>query len=123
MKELYKVSGVVIQGEQRGELLGVPTANIRLHKKIPEGIYAAKVTINGKAYGAATFVGSARTFQKTDIKVESHIFAYSGNLYGKWITVRLLKKIRDNKKFDTVDALIEQMSDDVDVINKYLTTS
>lgn len=123
MNELYKISGVIIKGEQRGELLGIPTANIRLHKKIPEGIYAAKVSVNGRLYSAASFVGSAKTFQNTDIKLESFIFDFTGNLYGKWITVRLYKKIRGNKKFDSVSELIEQMSEDVEEIKKYLANT
>jgi riboflavin kinase/FMN adenylyltransferase len=121
MNELYKINGVVIKGEQRGKVLGYPTANVRLHKNIPEGIYAGKVSINGKLYFAASFVGSAKTFQKTDIKLESYIFDYSGNLYGKWITVRLYKKMRENKKFDTADALVEQMKADVEEIKKYFS--
>jgi riboflavin kinase/FMN adenylyltransferase len=119
MNELYKISGRVIQGEKRGKALGFPTANIRLHKKIPEGIYAARVTLNGKNYCAATFVGSAMTFQQTQVKVESYLFDFSGDLYGKWITVRLYKKIRENKKFDTSDELVVQMHRDIDIVQEF----
>jgi len=119
MKELYKIGGRVVQGEQRGEKLGFPTANMRLHKKIPEGIYAAQVSINGKVYNAATFVGSAKTFMQTQIQIESFLFDFSGNLYGKWLTVRLYDKIRDNKKFDSVDELVMQMHEDVKKIKEF----
>jgi riboflavin kinase / FMN adenylyltransferase len=119
MKELYKISGRVVQGEQRGKALGFPTANMSLHKKIPEGIYAAQVSINGKAYNAATFVGSAKTFMKTQIQVESFIFDFNGNLYGKWITVRLFNKIRSNKKFSSAEELVAQMHKDVEKIKEF----
>ena len=121
MNELYKISGRVMQGERRGKLMGFPTANIRLHKVIPEGIYAASVTINGKKYCAATFVGSAKTFKHSQVKVESYIFDFSSDLYGKWITVRLFKKIRDNQKFDSVDELVKQMRDDIENIKVFFT--
>ena len=119
MQELYKISGRVVQGDQRGKALGFPTANMRLHKKIPQGIYAGQVLINGKIYNAATFVGSAKTFMQTQIQVESFLFDFNGNLYGKWLTVRLFTKIRGNKKFDSVDKLVAQMHKDVEKIKDF----
>jgi riboflavin kinase / FMN adenylyltransferase len=119
MHEIFKVSGVVMRGDGRGNALGFPTANIRLHKKIPEGIYAGIVKFNGRIYHAAVFVGSARTFQKTDVKVECYIFDFSKDIYRRWITVKLYKKIRENKRFETVEALVEQMKMDVGRIREY----
>ena len=119
MDELYKISGVVIQGEKRGKTLGFPTANIKLNKKIPEGIYASTILINGKLYQAASFVGSAKTFKKTDVKLESYIFDFEQDIYGKSVTVRLYKKMRENKIFDSVDALVEQMKKDVEEIKNF----
>lgn len=122
MEVLFSISGVVTKGEQLGKQLGFPTANIRLHKKVPEGIYAGSVTINGKLFYAATFVGSAKTFQKTDVKVESYLLDFDKNIYGKWITVRLYKKIRRNKKFNSVEKLVEQMNKDVEAIREFFKT-
>jgi len=119
MKELYKISGRVVQGDRRGKELGFPTANMQLHKKIPEGIYAAQVTLNGKTYNAATFVGSAKTFMRTQIQLESFLFDFTGDLYGKWLTVRLYEKIRENKKFDSVEELIAQMHKDIQMIKEF----
>ncbi len=123
MQELFKVSGRVVQGDQRGRTLGFPTANMRLHKKIPEGIYAAQVSINGKIFNAATFVGSAKTFMQTQIQVESYLFDFDGNLYGKWLTVRLFSKIRGNKKFDSVEELVAQMQKDVEKIKLFFANA
>lgn len=119
MQELYTISGRVFEGDHRGSELGFPTANMRLHKSIPQGIYAAKVAINGKEYQAATFVGSAQTFMKTQILVESYIFDFTGNLYGKWLTVKLCEKIRENEKFNSVEELVAQMKKDVEKIKEY----
>jgi riboflavin kinase / FMN adenylyltransferase len=119
MNELFKISGVVMRGDGRGREMGFPTANIRLHKKIPEGIYAGTVLINGKQYHAAVFVGSAKTFQKTSVQVECYLFDFDKTIYGKWITVRIFKKIRDNQKFENADSLVEQMKKDVEEIKEY----
>lgn len=119
MKEIHKIQGVVVEGDKRGKKLGFPTANVLLHKKIPEGIYAASVIINGKQYRAASFIGSAKTFQKTDVRLESFLFNFDQDLYGKHICVSLHKKIRDNKYFDSVEDLIEQMKKDVSDIKAF----
>ena len=122
MKELYKINGRVIHGESRGKALGFPTANIRLHKKIPEGVYAGSVMINSKMYYASTFVGSAETFMQTAKRVESYLFDFDKDLYGKWITVKLYEMVRGNKKFDSVDELVEQMKKDVQEIKEFFAT-
>jgi riboflavin kinase / FMN adenylyltransferase len=119
MDELYKISGVVIHGDGRGKPLGFPTANVMLLRKIPEGIYASTVTLNGKSYQAASFVGSAKTFKKTDVKLESYIFNFDQDIYGKSVVVRLYKKIRGNKIFDSVEKLVAQMKNDVEEINVF----
>lgn len=113
MKPLYTFSGVVITGQKRGKDLGFPTANVLLTQDIPEGIYASLITVDDKAYHAATFIGSAGTFNETDVKSESYILDFSESIYGATVTVKLLKKIRSNQAFTSVDALIEQMNKDV----------
>lgn len=111
--------GKVIKGESRGKTLGFPTANIRLHKKIPEGIYVAKIRSKKKEYPALVFIGSAKTFNKTDYKAEVYLLDFSGDLYDQYLTVYLLQKIRDNKKFDNANDLIEQMKKDLLVAKKF----
>lgn len=113
MKALFVFWGKVISGAKRGKQLGYPTANIRLHKKIPEGIYAAEIQIGTKIYHGATFIGSARTFGEIDYKAESFLFDFNQSVYGKWMSVRLFKKLRDNKKFDSTEALLAQMEYDI----------
>src|SRR6266576_2532672 len=102
MKQLYIFWGKVIAGQKRGKKLGFPTANVRLHKK----------------YTAATFIGSAKTFGETEYKAETYILNFNQNLYGKWITIRLFKKLRDNKKFDSEKALVLQMKEDINKVKE-----
>jgi len=119
MQEMFIYRGKVRQGAKRGRDLGFPTANILLHKKIPEGIYASEVFVKGKKYFAATFVGKAETFHEKDYKSESFLLDFSDNLYGKWITVRLHKNLRGNKKFAHAKDLIQQMQEDIVQTKKF----
>lgn len=105
--------GKVKKGKNRGNTFGFPTANITLHKKIPEGIYASTVSLENITYPAATFIGSAKTFGEKDYKAEAYLLDFRGNLYGKRIHVKLYKKIRENKQFSSEKELIEQMREDV----------
>lgn len=119
MDQLYTISGKVYRGDQRGKALGYPTANIALHEKIPEGIYAATVTVDNTKYQAATFVGSAKTFNKSEVNVESYLLDFDQDIYDKLLTVTLHKKIRDNQAFATKEELVEQMDHDVAQIRTY----
>src|SRR5258708_39976507 len=109
MKASFIFWGKVKRGKNRGKDLGFPTSNISLHKKIPEGIYASTIRIGKRVFKAATFVGSAKTFGETDYKAEVYILDFNSNIYGKWVSVRLFKKLRENKKFGSEKELIQQM--------------
>ena len=122
LKPLHTFWGKVISGAKRGKTLGFPTANVRLHKKIPEGIYAATVQVQQKTYYAATFIGSAKTFGEKDYKAESFILDFNEEIYGKWMTARLYKKIRTNKKFNSAEELRAQMKKDIKEIKFFLIT-
>ncbi len=100
-------------GKKRGRLLGFPTANIPLHKKIPEGIYASLIVIDGMIFKSATFIGSAETFNENDYKAESYIFDFNKDIYGKWVKITLIRKIRNNEKFKTENELVIQMKRDI----------
>ncbi len=113
MKPLYTIWGKVKKGKQRGKTLGFPTANIALHKKIPEGIYTSAINVENKEYQAVTFIGAAKTFGEKDILAESYILDFQKNIYGKWLSIKLLKKLRDNRKFASQEELITQMKNDV----------
>lgn len=113
MKNKLIIWGKVKKGQQRGKKLGFPTANIPLHRKIPEGIYVSETRIEQKNYPSVTFIGAAKTFKENDVKAETYMLDFDKNIYGKWISVKLLEKIRGNKTFSSVEKLREQMEKDV----------
>lgn len=120
MKHLYLFWGKVREGEKRGKKLGFPTANINLKSKIPEGIYASTVKIDKKIYEAATFIGSAKTFGEKEYKAESYILDFNQNIYKEWLSIKLFKKLRNNKKFASKNELIKQIKQDILAVRKFL---
>lgn len=118
---MYKFWGKVRSHNKRGKGLGFPTANASLHKNIPEGIYISKTKIKNKQYPSITFIGAAKTFNETRFHAETYILDFNRNIYGQWISVSLLKKIRGNKKFASEKELIKQMKKDKQEAEKYFT--
>lgn len=118
---IYKFWGKVRKHNQRGKKLGFPTANLRLRKKIPEGIYISRIKLSDSWYQSLTFIGQAKTFNEKKIHAETYILDFNQDIYSKWISVELLKKIRDNKKFDSAEELVEQMKKDEQEARKFLT--
>lgn len=118
MKPSFQITGIVKEGKKRGKRIGFPTINIPLIDKIPEGIYISQTEITGKKYNSLTFVGAAKTYNETNIQSETYILQYDTNLYGQYVTVNLLKKIRDNQTFASEEELIKQMErDKIQAIN------
>ena len=125
---MYIFWGKVRKHNQRGKKLGFPTANVNLTKNISEGIYVSQAKITNSVYPALTFIGTAKTFNEKSFHAEVYILNFNeqvlsfGNkdIYGKWLSVKLLKKIRDNKKFNSATELIAQMKKDEVVARKYL---
>lgn len=109
---MYKIWGKVKIGNQRGKKLGFPTANISLRKNIPEGIYISKTKIKNIIYPSLTFIGRAITFNETKLQAETYLLSYKKSLYNAWISIDLVKKLRENKKFDSAEDLIKQMEKD-----------
>lgn len=116
---MFKFWGKVRTHNKRGKKLGFPTANVDLHQKIPEGIYISKTKIGKKEYSSVTFIGIAKTFNEQKFHAETYILDFKRNIYGQWISVRLLKKIRGNQKFKSVGNLIKQMKKDEQETRKY----
>jgi riboflavin kinase/FMN adenylyltransferase len=112
------VTGEVIHGEKRGRDLGYPTANIRLdkHCSLKHGIYAVRVARGqGKdqeRFDAVASFGRRPTFDNGAPLLEVFLFGFQGDLYGAALDVAFIGFIRDELRFDSVDALIRQMNDD-----------
>ena len=114
-----KFWGKVRKNNQRGRALGFPTANVNLSKNILEGIYISKTKIEEKVYPALTFIGKVKTFNEQKFHSETYILDFSKNIYNKWISVELIKKIRDNKKFNSSKDLITEMKKDETVARRH----
>lgn len=113
----HRVEGVVVRGAQRGRDLGYPTANVETlpHTAIPaDGVYAGWLHVEGEAMPAAISVGTNPTFDGTARTVEAYAIDRVGlDLYGLHVAVDFLTYLRGMEKFDTIDALLERMADDV----------
>lgn len=119
-----KFSGVVKKNLGRGRKLGFPTANIDAPEDIEDGLYTGLVHIHtvvydGKPRQSIVFIGAAETFGDKQRKAEIFILDFDENLYGLEISVEVLKKIRENKKFESQEALIEQMRHDEQVARNF----
>jgi riboflavin kinase/FMN adenylyltransferase len=113
----HRVRGVVIRGAGRGAGLGFPTANLdQVDTQIPaDGVYAAGVLLDGQnpPHPAACHIGPNVTFGEQARTVEVHLIDFSGNLYGRRLELDFLTRLRPSRRFETVDALREQMQLDV----------
>jgi riboflavin kinase/FMN adenylyltransferase len=123
------ISGEVIHGEKRGRDLGYPTANIRLDKHcgLKHGIYAVRVGLDGGKGpvlfdGVASF-GRRPTFDNGAPLLEIFLFDFKGDLYGKTLDVAFIAFIREEAKFDSVEALVRQMDDDSARARKHLAAA
>jgi riboflavin kinase/FMN adenylyltransferase len=120
----YTVTGTVVHGLARGRTIGFPTANLGQVETLRPGpgIYAARCVVGETTYPAAVHIGPNISFDEHEHKVECYLVGFSEDLYGQNLEVEFLRKLRDVQKFDSVDALIEQMRMDVqqtaDLVNR-----
>lgn len=110
----YAVRGTIIHGEKRGRILGYPTANMPLDPAsgLKHGIYAVRVTIDGKQHDGVASFGRRPHFDNGAPLLETHVFDFSGDLYGHEIEVRFEAYLRGEAKFASLEALIAQMDAD-----------
>ena len=108
----FFLSGKVVKGHSRGKELGFPTANLRIeeNKIIPKnGVYLIKSKIDNQNIYGMMNIGYNPTFNNKSKKIETHFFNLNKNLYGKIIKIELLEYIREEKRFETVDDLIQRL--------------
>lgn len=105
----------VIKGDQRGRTIGFPTINQHMPEGliVPKfGVYESRAFVGDKAYKAFTNIGIRPTWQTELPMAETHIFDFSGDLYGKTVRIELIKYLREEKIFSSVDELKEQLTND-----------
>lgn len=113
----YFLSGRVIKGQGRGKQIGFPTANMDYDKEliIPiGGVYITRTTIHDMTYNSVTNIGINPTFNMGQVvNIETHLLDFNRDIYGEEVRVSFLKKIREEKKFTSVNDLIAQIESDV----------
>lgn len=119
----YSFSSEVLHGNKRGKALGFPTANQKLEKEIEEGIYLSNAIIDNTKYNALTFIGKAHTFNEEVYQAETYILDFDKDIYGEILSVTLLKKLRGNQKFESVEKLVAQMEKDKKEAIEFFKTS
>jgi riboflavin kinase/FMN adenylyltransferase len=119
-----KITGRVVRGERLGRTLGYPTANIAVDGGLAaaNGVYAARVEVDGRRYGAMANLGVKPTFSEVEggRVLELHLFDFTGDIYGRELTAELIEFIRTEKKFPTPAALRSQIAIDQTKIKKIL---
>jgi riboflavin kinase/FMN adenylyltransferase len=112
----YQVSGRVGEGERRGRLLGVPTINLTdvPPQKLlpPDGVYAVRVEWRGGHAGGMMNQGPRPTFGDGRRTLEAHLFDFDGDLYGEWVRIEWVERLRDVERFASVEALQQQLERD-----------
>lgn len=120
----YSVRGVVVRGEGRGRSLGFPTANLRLaegDKLIPpQGIYAVRGVLRSGTYAGALHLGPRPTFKGSPPTIELHLMDFDADIYGEEVRVDFVEHLRGVEPFTSVEALVEQIREDVDEARRVL---
>jgi len=112
----YFIDGVVEQGDQRGRTIGFPTANLGTENELlpPDGVYATTATIDGVVYPSVTNVGVRPTFGESRRVVEAHVLEFDGDLYGRMIRLGFVQRLRDERRFESAEALQAQIRADAE---------
>jgi riboflavin kinase / FMN adenylyltransferase len=114
----FQMRGTIVHGDKRGRTLGFPTANLVPDSALTvpgHGVYACRAEVDGTAHVAAVNVGVRPTFQTgRGLLVEAFLLDFSADVYGRELRLDFLERLRGERRFDDVDALVEQMHRDVE---------
>jgi riboflavin kinase/FMN adenylyltransferase len=112
----FRLQGRVVSGDKRGVKLGFPTANLEIEpgQALPAGgVYACRAYIDSQSYPAMTNIGTRPTFGGGPRLIEVYLIDYNGDLYGQELAIDIIERLRGEKKFDTPEQLIKQITEDV----------
>jgi riboflavin kinase/FMN adenylyltransferase len=113
----YYIDGTVVAGDRRGATIGFPTANLCTDNELlpPYGVYATTTTIGGVVRPSVTNVGVRPTVDQSGrLTIETHVFDFAGDLYGAALRLGFVQRLRDERAFDSIDALRTQIAADCD---------
>jgi riboflavin kinase/FMN adenylyltransferase len=123
----FSLLGTVEPGDHRGHEIGFPTANLNLHDEVlpPDGVYAVRALVGPGTFGGVVNIGMRPTFKDRSARriLEVHLLEFDCEIYGRNVEVLFLQRLRDEKKFGSVDALKAQIAEDILVARKFLTRS
>ena len=111
----YYIDGQVVEGRRRGRELGFPTANLQTANELipPHGVYATTMIVDGIVHAGITNIGVNPTFgEGNPTTIETYLLQYDGNLYGRQVRLGFVQRLRDERRFDDVDALKAQIEAD-----------
>lgn len=119
------VSGTVVRGRERGRTIGFPTANIDSATEClpPDGVYATRLVLGDGAFASITNIGIRPTFAEVGRTIEAHVFDFDRDLYGIKVRLDLVGRIRGERKFDSGQALAEQIAQDLERAREILAAS
>ncbi len=121
----YFLKGIIVEGEKRGRKIGFPTTNINTKWELfpKPGVYATISGVKGSRYKSITNIGFRPTFGENKLLIETHLFDFSDSVYGEEIIVEFYQRLRDEKKFDSIEELISQIKADIEEVKNILTNS
>ncbi len=118
----YEIRGIVVRGEGLGKTLGYPTANLETppQKVLPPGVFAVRVRRGNDLLGGVANVGTRPTLKGKEKRLEVHIFAPVGDIYGQELSVTFLKRLRPEQRFAGLEALKAQIQRDIEAAHRHL---
>jgi riboflavin kinase/FMN adenylyltransferase len=120
----FLIEGIVVKGEGRGKRIGVPTANLQIDTDIihpASGVYVTETSTKNMTYRSVTNIGHNPTFKDNKkLTIETHLIDFDEDLYGETLEVKFLERLRSEKKFATVNDLIEQIKKDIQLGRDYV---
>lgn len=116
------IEGVVIEGRKMGRQLGFPTANVALDGgiNIDSGVYLSSVKVGDRFYRAVTNIGTNPSVGSVEKRSESYLLDFHGDLYGQIITIELGEKLRQELRFESIEALRQQILMDIERVRQLL---
>jgi riboflavin kinase/FMN adenylyltransferase len=114
--DYFSIDGRIKEGEKRGRKLGFPTANLDTNWEIfpKRGVYITWTCLEGERFRSITNVGLRPTFGENQLLIETHIIDFKGDVYGKMMRIKFIDRLRDERRFESIDALVAQISRDVE---------
>lgn len=118
----YRAAGTVVAGDRRGRSIGFPTANLDVPegKALPVGVFSVRVSTPEGTWGGMANSGPRPTFPEAPPALEAHLFDFDGDLYGQEVTVEFVDRIREQRRFGSLDELRQQLGADLEAARRQL---